>query len=130
MSAWLTEHGLTIGTVNLNIFDYLCDFSAAEPVALDTGASSGWSLPGFWRSARTASCIYWMNSLSATLLNLYGVGFNPSDLPADSIIDHRGVFLADEIVERIEGSSHRMGRYFPGGMCRQLWRAPQNKQST
>ncbi|MGB0765575.1 MAG: hypothetical protein ACPGPG_10205, partial [Luminiphilus sp.] len=38
MSAWLTEHGLTIGTVNLNIFDYLCDFSAAEPVAPDTGA--------------------------------------------------------------------------------------------
>ena len=104
MSAWLTEHGLTIGTVNLNIFDYLCDFSAAEPVALDTGAKFRLVFAGVLEK-RKNGFLYQLDELDISNFscNLYGVGFNPSDLPAESIIDYRGVFPADEIVERIEG---------------------------
>lgn len=104
MSAWLAEQGLTIGTVNLNIFDYLCDFSAAEPVALDAEAKFRLVYAGVLEK-RKNGFLYQLDELDTSNFscNLYGVGFNPSDLPADSIIDYRGVFPADEIVERIEG---------------------------
>ncbi len=104
MSAWLANQGLTAKLVDLNIFDYLSDVDG-----VDTSHSDGLDryrlvFAGVLEK-RKNGFLYQLDDLHAQRFtcNLYGVGFNASELAADSIIDYQGVFPADEIVGRIEG---------------------------
>jgi len=103
MTAWLQDHGLTSKTVNLNIFDYLCELKTSSA---PTPPRDKFRLvfAGVLEK-RKNGFLYSLDALNAKSFtcNLYGIGFNASELPQDSIVNYQGVFPADEIVDRVEG---------------------------
>ncbi len=105
MTAWLRERGLTCGIIDLEIFDYLCDFDAEGVTSLPAAEKRYRLIFAGVLEKRKNGFLYQLDDTQAQnfVCNLYGVGFNAAELTPDSLIDYRGVFPADEIVQRIEG---------------------------
>lgn len=104
MTAWLTERGLTSATVDLEIFDYLCDFDASAGQPPVMGEKFRLIFAGVLEK-RKNGFLYQLDDTKAQkfICNLYGVGFDAEELDSDSLINYQGVFPADEIVQRIQG---------------------------
>jgi hypothetical protein len=102
MSKWLLENHLICNVVNLNIFDYLSpekenkEFSDNKFELVFAGAL-GMGKNGF---------IYDLDAHQPKnyKMNLYGVGFEEKMLQKNSIIDYKGFFAADKVVNELEGS--------------------------
>lgn len=104
MSKWLIENNLKSKIVNLNIFDYLSvdkekakDNSETTKYELVFAGALGIGKNGF---------IYDLDALHPKnyAINLYGVGFEEKELQKNSIIDYKGFFPADEVVNELKGS--------------------------
>ena len=104
MTAWLRTNGLTTQVVDLDIFDYHCDSRGNNTTPRAEGDPYRLVFAGVLEK-RKNGFLYQLDDLGAEsyLCNLYGIGFDPADLPSKSLIHYRGVFPADEIVDRIEG---------------------------
>lgn len=104
MTEWLRTHGLTTRVVDLEIFDYYCDSRGNDTSSRAEGDPYRLVFAGVLEK-RKNGFLYQLDDLGAKsyLCNLYGIGFDPADLPTESLIHYRGVFPADEIVDRIEG---------------------------
>ena len=104
MTEWLRTNGLTTQVVDLDIFDYHCDSKGNNTTPRAEGDPYRLVFAGVLER-RKNDFLYQLDDLGAKsyLCNLYGIGFDPADLPSKSLIHYRGVFPADEIVDRIEG---------------------------
>ena len=104
MSKWLVENKLKSKIVNLNIFDYLSIDKEKENKNTKTNnfelvfaGALGIGKNGF---------IYGLDEIHPEnyAINLYGVGFEEKELQENSIIDYKGFFPADEVVNELQGS--------------------------
>jgi len=102
MSKWLIENKLKSKILNLNIFDYLSVNSDKAEKKLNKfelvfAGALGIGKNGF---------IYDLDAIHPKnyAINLYGVGFDKNELQKNSIINYKGFFRADEVVNELQGS--------------------------
>ena len=104
MTKWLTDNHLKSDVVNLDIFDYLSKKenlvdkqNNAEKHSIVFAGALGYGKNGF---------IYDLDSIQPKnyTVNLYGIGYEEKRHKENSIINYKGFFPADEVVNRLEGS--------------------------
>lgn len=104
MTEWLKHNGLTSQTIDLNIFDYLCD----TPRKSNTEEAEFQKFKIVFAGVleeRKNGFIYKLDELKEQSyeFNLYGIGYDEKAVSKNSIIQYQGVFPADEIVCKLEG---------------------------
>ncbi len=106
MKEWLKEHGATSRMEILEIFDYL--HQGVPRSALRNESESRYSIVYAGRlKDKKNSFLYKLEQLPKGnfMFVFYGAGFQSSEIQSeDGMVEYRGFFPADEVVERIEGS--------------------------
>lgn len=104
MSEWLKSHKLTATLVDLDLFDYLCHDRRDQP-SLETLPDKYSLVFAGVLEKRKNGFLYGLDEIKAKhfRLNLYGIGFNAKELKDGSIIDYKGFFPADDIVNQLDG---------------------------
>ena len=105
MTNWLKLNGLRTITVDLEIFDYLSAIENDFHVKLSDNPTYSLIFAGVLEKRKNGFLYHADNMKPQNFrLNLYGVGFKPSDIGENSVIDYQGFFPADQIIKHLRGN--------------------------
>lgn len=105
MSSWLKSNRINTKTVDLEIFDYLSNLNKNTNTHKSLSEKYSLVFAGVLEK-RKNGFIYALDNLHPKhfMFNLYGIGFNKNKLSSESIINYKGFFPADEVVNKLSGN--------------------------
>lgn len=103
MRKWFQENGCTAKIVDLNLFDYIHKLGKAKPFEGKVGSFNIAFAGGL--GLEKSAFLYELDALKpkSFRLNLYGNGLLKDRLKADTVLDYRGSFAPEAVVDHITG---------------------------